>query len=189
MFYDRPHLIKKWIVCIGLSEKQQEAVKKAIPKKEPCFFKPWPSLTMKDELMKLATQGYADHIQSMPFFLDLTLALRAVSNITRSHNPLAQISHLPPYHRSCKNRIETDEDYTRLMNDILAANDDITLSQVFATSGHDSDIWLSFEADKNVVQKLAREVIIIGNDPKFDVDLTDLTAGKDINSAISHLFR
>lgn len=188
MFYDRPYLIRKWIIGVGLSEKQAEAVKKAIPKKNGCFFKPWPSLEMKDELMKLATQGYSDHIQVMPYFLDMTLALRAVGNITRSHNPLAQISHRPPYHRECHNRIESDADYTRLMNEILKANDDITLSQVFATCGHDSEIWLSFEADKNVVTKLAQEVVLIGNDEKYDIDLTGIS-NKDVNSAISHLFK
>jgi hypothetical protein len=189
MFYDRPYKVKKWIVALDLNEKQAEALKKAMPKKV-AKLKPWISLEMPQELQKLANEGYHDHVnQNMPYFLDMTLALRAMVNLTRRYNPLAQISHRPAYHRVCANRIEKESDYVRLATDILKANDDTTLSQVFDLAKHENDIFVSHNADIDLARRLAAEVVIIGNTENCDLNLSDLTSTKELSATLSSLFK
>lgn len=188
MFYDRVYRVKKWIIGQDLNEKQQELLKKSMPKTNTVFC-PWPSLEMSAELKKLAGEGYFEYVnQPMPYFLEMTLALRAVVNITRRAKINAQISPSPLYHRLCNNRIAQESDYTRLCDEILKANDEITLSQVFDIRDHQHEIWVSFNADKETVSKLAEQVVVLGNSDKADIDLSDLN-NKDLSSAISAAFR
>lgn len=189
MFYDRPYKVKKWVVVLGeLNEKQQEALKKAMPKKSTLVV-PWFSLEMPAELKKLAVEGYWEQINlPMPYFLDMTLALRAVVNLTRKHNPVAQISSRPAYHRICSNRIENESDYVKLCNDVLRANDDITLSQVFDLARHEGGIFVSNNADIEIVRRLSEEIVTLGNDASCDINVSDLT-GKELASVLSPIFR
>jgi hypothetical protein len=188
MYYDRPYRIQKWIVGCNLNEKQEELLKKSMPKVNSKL-RLWPAAEMKSELDTLAKEGYRDQVnQPMPHFLDLTLALRAVINITRRQFQNAQISPRPPYHRHCNNRIERDEDYARLCNEILRQNDDTTLSQVFDTGMAQNDTWVSLNADLQVVTKLAVKVLTIGNDDTCDINLANLNA-KDLIVAISAAFK
>jgi hypothetical protein len=186
-YYDREFPVSKWIIGIDLTEKQEEIITKISNKKGGWYVK-WPALEMPEELKKLASEGYAEQInQPMPFFLDLTLALRAMVNITRRNNPFAPISNKPQYHHLCNNRIANEKDFIRLANEILAANDPITLSQVFDTAEKTHLSVFSLDADKKAVQKIASKVITLGNGSEFDINLSDLNP-KDLQAAIITAF-
>jgi len=186
-YYDREYPVSKWIIATGLTKKQQEMLVSAASKNNALVV-PWPALEMPAELTSLAKNGYDEQVnQAKPFFLDMVLALRAMVNITRRNNPFAQISNKPPYHHVCKNRIETDECVVRLANEILAANDPITLSQVFNTADTCHLTYVSIDGDKKTIQKMAKEIVTLGNSDEFDINLKDLLP-KDALAAITNLF-
>lgn len=186
-YYDREYPVVKWIIGTGLNEKQKEVLFKISTKLKAQHVR-WPSLDMPVELSKFASEGYEEQVnQTKPFFLDLVLALRAMINITRKDNPFAQLSNRPAYHHLCKNRIETDDCFVRLGNEILCANDAITLSQIFNTADRTEVIHVSLDADKKTIQKIAKEVVTIGNGDNFDIDVTNLNP-KELQSAILSVF-
>jgi hypothetical protein len=186
-YYDRDFPVVKWIIATGLTEKQRELLLKATAKTKSQFIR-WPALDMPAELETLAGQGYFEHVhQPKPFFLDLVLILRAMVNITRRDNAFAQISNKPSYQHLCNNRILTDDCFVRVGNEVLAANDPITLSQVFNTADRTEVIHVSIDGDKKTIQKIAKEVVTMGNDDSFDINLSNLNA-KDLQIAISSAF-
>jgi hypothetical protein len=187
VFYDREFPVSKWVVASGLTEKQTEAIIKAAAKKNAVVIA-WPALEMPAELKKLAEQGYSEQInQKQPFFLDMTLALRAVVNITRMRNPVAQLSNKPAYHHICKNRIETDDCFVRLANEILAANDPITLCQVFNTADTSHMVYFTINGNVSTIRKIAKEVVTVGNGEEFDINLSTLFP-KELPAALLNLF-
>lgn len=185
-YYDREFPVSKWIIATDLTDKQQEALMKVAGKKNAVVMA-WPALEMPAELKRLSENGYAEQVnQSKPFFLDLILALRAVINITQNRNPFAQISNRPTYQHLCKNRIETDDCFVRLANEILAANDPITLCQVFNTAETCHMTYVTLNGDKKTIQKIAKEVVTVGNGPDYDVNLVGVFP-KDFQTTFASL--
>ena len=187
-YYDRPFPVDKWIIATGLTDKQKEIFTKTMPKKGVTFM-PWPSLFYKDEILSYTHLGYAEYIKPYPFFLDInSLAIRAAQSLLRKYNQNSQLSGMPLYHRQVNNKIENDEDYTRVMNEILTLNDEITLSQIFNLAENKDHTFVSYDAHKPTIQKIATKIITIGNGNSFDIDLTDKPQ-KDLIVAISAAFK
>jgi len=172
----------------GLTEKQKDVLTKTMPKKGVTFM-PWPAKFYKDEVFKYKDQGYAEAIQTPPYFLDMnSLGIRAAMSLLKKYNEQAQLSGKPMYHRFVNNRIEKDEDYEKMMNEMLALNDDITLSQIFNLAEKENEIYLSFDAYLPVIQKLAKEIVTVGNGDSFNVNITDKPQ-KELLIAFSSLFK
>ena len=187
-FYDRIYRVSKWVNCIDLNEKHVEYVRKALGKKEFSEVK-WPSYDFQEKIKEFAGQGYYDQVnQPMPFFLDLTLSLRAMVEITRKYNGNAQLNPYCRYNQLCNNRIEKDEDYVRLADSILLANDDISLSQVFDTLQHGDKLLLSFNANTALLHRISTSVVTVGVGSKYTVDLENLNQ-KDAIAALQQAFR
>lgn len=187
IYYDQAFFVKKWIICTGLNDKQKEVLSKIIPKK--VVINKWLAAEYKDELLSYAKEGYAEQVhQKMPFFLDMVLALRAAISLTRKANGNAQLSPKVPYQHLLDRRMTCEADYERLFNEILSANDDITLSQIFGLAENTADIWLTFDGCERVIRKVARQVVTVGNGENFEVNLTDKT-GKDLITSLAWIFK
>lgn len=187
-YYDRAYKIPKYVFLLDINSSPKIRRDVAIELLNQGYRHfDWPAAKFMEILGAYARKGYHEVLnQEMPFFLDQSLATRAIIDTLKTFNPYPGLDNAVSY-SAVDRRIAGDSDYPRIFNDVLKLNDDISLSQIFQTK-NDTVGWYSFLPHYGFpIDRIAEEVLTFDRAWDDETGFSDLPLKKKASTLLGYI--
>lgn len=179
IIYNRVYRVPVWVI-VNLPADQAKEIVKAFDEHGALSVK-WPDREFLNTVAGMGSQGWREEVtKERPFFVSVDFMKVAVKKHLTVFGANKSLSGTPDSSWSRMNRkIETDEDYVRLFNDIMSAEPDVLLSHLFSIgelchqAGREQvKTFITVgPAPLKVLQKVSDNVITVG-DSTCDINVT-----------------
>lgn len=165
-FYNRPYKVPVWIVLNNLGPKRTDSIISQVIA-EGGFEQPWPANSFVNTLNKMNVNGWKHVLgQKKPFILDVNFVPVAVTkHLQEMFGASVYLTgtHARPYQQALNRKVEKDEDYARIFNDVMALEQDVELSRIFGLANPKSRVYISEgPVKKELLDRIADQVITVG---------------------------
>ncbi|CAB5220842.1 hypothetical protein UFOVP244_44 [uncultured Caudovirales phage] len=185
-YYDRVHRVPVWVV-VDLPEKEAGILIDQLLDERLAHYQVWPSKSFVDTIHELGRKGWS-HLtgQPKPFNIDPgflgVAAARHVKNVF-GENAVLPGTQEQTYAQGVNRRIEKDRDYEALFNDVLALEQDVSLSHLFGLATPKSSVYVSDATTrKDIVNRITNNTLTVSKN-----DGTISLKGKKIEEVYAQL--
>jgi len=156
---------KKYPIAIdatALNEKQLHELKKILKEFTPETITKFPSAPAATVAKELANKGYPQLANQLPLVLSADVARVITSKCLQLFHP-RPVFRTEPNPNIVLRTISTEQDYVRLVDDMVGTLDDESVCYLFSTDKRTSDVLLITEANP-ANNKLSAQSLVLTND-------------------------
>ncbi|MGH2638632.1 MAG: hypothetical protein ACRDF4_05040 [Rhabdochlamydiaceae bacterium] len=188
-YYDQGIKAPVWIVT-AVNDSQTEALERAVHENGGAVLE-WPAQSFMTTVFEMGKRGWKHVVdQKKPFTVDVNFVTCAVAkHIKKIFGPSAMLtgSQMRPYQHALGRRIETEDDYRRIFDEVLSLEAETELSNIFQMASRRSVLYISRSpVPTNVIQKLARNILTVGEE-NSTVSSKDMTNDELIETVLSEV--
>jgi DNA integrity scanning protein DisA with diadenylate cyclase activity len=164
-YYNQGVKVPVWIVT-DLPENEATALEDALHQ-DGAVVMEWPSHSFMTTVHEMGKQGWR-HVtgKEKPFTVDVNfVSVAAAKHVKTLFGPQAMMtgSHARPYQQALNRKIETEDDYRRIFDEVLALEGETELSNIFQMASRRSAVYISrAPVPSAVVSKLCQNVLTVG---------------------------
>ena len=164
-YYNQGVKVPVWIVT-DLPQEDAQALEAALHQ-DGAIVLEWPSQSFMTTVHEMGKQGWR-HVtnKEKPFTVDVNfVSVAAAKHVKSTFGPQAMMtgSHSRPYQQALNRKIETEDDFRRIFDEVLALEGETELSNIFQMSARRSAVYISrAPVPSAVVSKLCQNVLTVG---------------------------
>lgn len=191
--YYKMFKVPVWVLVQELSKQKTKVVLDWFRDSE-ALLQEWPANTYKDTVLGYANKGWRDYVQPGQILPAQLVMMSATEHVKNTVGITSQLIYTSPVHRLDR-KMNKDEDYARLFNEILNSQQPIVLSQIFqvAERSHrergNHVVWVTpAPAPKNILSILSDKVITVGEGDDCEINIAGVKI-KELSEFLEQKFQ